>query len=290
MRSILRQYDTGEMIELRIRGEMIWKHDRSKILYAEMAQDLRLYIHDKTRTHAARMVALMAARIAELEELTQDMLHVALDDSESLEVRVPAAVGVRMIGDDGSRAALKPLLALEPEDDPNDDLRGAALAATWPSHLTADELFDALTQPRNTSRITEYRKFLTDHFELELKSGDILRALAWAGPHATSKSANRRPLGISALRVVSAAVDFFDEPDVCASLARIIVDVALRRNPSLELMSKLSSNRPARQAIARKAMEICDKNDLGSLVSYGLIDREDDIPFLLGELNTQEHA
>jgi hypothetical protein len=123
--------------------------------------------------------------------------------------RVVAAVTVRMIGDASSRAALKPLLAVPPEQDPDEELKGAALAATWPDYLTADELFNALTLPRNTQVVTEYRRFLADRFESHLRPGDMARALEWARPHATARSAKHQILGISALRVVVAAVDYF---------------------------------------------------------------------------------
>jgi hypothetical protein len=65
-----------------------------------------------------------------------------------------------------------------------------------------------------------------------------------------------------------------------AQLARI-------RNPVLELMSRISKNPPARFAIARAAIEVSETDDLGALVMYGLIEREDDIPFLLSELEAE---
>jgi hypothetical protein len=221
MRQILRRYETGEIIELRIGGEMVWKHDRSKVAYPGMADDLRPYLLDKARSLPARLVAIMAVRIAELKELQQDLLQTALDHAETTKVRVVAAVTVRMIGDASSRAALKHLLSVPLEQDPDEELKGAALAAAWPDYLTADELFNALTPPRNTQVVTEYRRFLAGKFESHLRSGDMALALEWARPHATAKSALRQILGVSALRIVVAAVDCFEESGVCSQLAGI---------------------------------------------------------------------
>lgn len=284
MRQILRRYETEEMIELRIGGEMVWKHDRSKITYPGIADDLRPYVRDKARSLPARLIAIMAARIAELKELQQDLLHTALDDDETTKVRVVAAVTLRLIGDASSRAALKELLSVPPEQGPDEELKGAALAATWPDHLTADELFNALTPPRNTQVVTEYRRFLGDKFESHLRPGDMARALEWARPHATAKSAKHQILGISALRVVVASVDCFEEPGVCSQLAAIVAHLARTMTPVLELMSKISNNPPARFAIVRAAIEVSETEHLGALVMYGLIEREHDIPFLLSEL------
>ena len=284
MRQIPRRYETEEMIDLRIGGEMVWKHDRSKIMYSGMADDLRPYLRDKIRNLPARLVAIMAVSIAELKELQDDLLQTALDHTETTKVRVVAAVTVRMIGDASSRAALSQLLSVPPEQDPDEQLKGAALAATWPDYLTADELFNALTPPRNTQVITEYRKFLADRFESHLRQADMARALEWARPYAVAKSATNQVLGVSALRVVVAAVDYFEDSRVCSQLAAIILQLARMRTPILELMSQISKNPPARYAIARAAIEVGETDDLGALVMYGLIQRENDIPFLLSEL------
>lgn len=284
MRQILRRYETEEMIELRIGGEMVWKHDGSKIRYPGIASDLRPYIRDKSRKHPARLVALMAARIAEQKELEDDLLHVALDGDEANQVRVVAAVTVRMIGSGRSRAALKELLSMASESDPADELKGAALAATWPEHITADELFNALTPLKDPNSITEYRRFLTSDFASHLRPSDMSRALQWAHPYAIARSERNQVLGIAAMQVVVAAVNCFADPAVCTRVAEILVLLARTRTPVLRLMSRIGQNSSARLAIARKAIELCEKDELGSLVMCGLVERESDIPFLLSEL------
>jgi hypothetical protein len=284
MRALLRRCETEEMIEFRIGGEMVWKHDRSKITYSGIADDLRRYVRDKARSLPARLIAIMTARIAELKDLQQDLLQTALDDADATKVRVEAAVTVRMIGDANSRAALKALLAVPPEQDPDDELRGAALAATWPDYLTADELFNALTRLKDLNSITEYRRFLTGDFAVHLRPSDMAKALQWAKPHATERSAQHQVLGIAALKIVVAAVGCFADPSVCSHLAEIVVHLARTRVPVRELMSRIGQNSPARLAIARKAIEVCEKDELGCLVMYGLVERESDIPFLLSEL------
>jgi hypothetical protein len=72
-------------------------------------------VRDKARSLPARLIAIMAARIAELTEPPQDLVQTALDDADATKVRVVAAVTLQMIGDASSRAALKQLLAAPPE-------------------------------------------------------------------------------------------------------------------------------------------------------------------------------
>ncbi len=66
-------------------------------------------------------------------------------------------------------------------NDPDNELKGVALRALWPQCLTADELFDALTEPRDSHLIGVYVGFLSSERVVEhLCATDLPVALAWA--------------------------------------------------------------------------------------------------------------
>ena len=70
-------------------------------------------------------------------------------------------------------------MAVNRENDPDDEIKGWALQSTWPKHLSAPELFEALTKPKNESLIGSYAFFLY-HLDFgRLSPTGALAALQW---------------------------------------------------------------------------------------------------------------
>ncbi len=77
----------------------------------------------------------------------------ALDRADSQPIRERAAIALVKIGARETKLRLKPCLAPEADDDPQDQLRGAALLGLWPEGLATGELLPALTPPKCLSFI-----------------------------------------------------------------------------------------------------------------------------------------
>jgi hypothetical protein len=283
VRQILTLFDNGDLFDVKIIAAAGKHEDGARIKFTGIAEDLKPYVIDKSKPRIARHAAILIAQYTQLADLDDDLLRTALDDEEPQDLRVAAAVALRVIGSESSKAALKPLVSISPLNDPGDELKGAGLAAVWPKHLSAQELFEALTPPRK--RTGEYQRFLASEFAVHLRSADMIQALQWARGHATKARAELDPLGRGALRVMIAAIDCFRDIRVREYVAEVLVQIALKPAPALQLMIKLSSHREARIAIALVAIRVApDVSSMWHLKAYGLV-HDSDVPILLAELD-----
>ena len=160
-----------------------WGLDKqyAKLHHSNLADQLRPYVCDPTKGFLVRRVAINIAEACKLQTLQDDLLKVALDDSQRLKTRVEAAYAVARIGDETVRAKLKPLAVAVGDNDPQDELKGCALKAIWPNLITAEELFSVLTPPKDKNLIGAYDTFLAYDLASSLQEADLPIALQWAG-------------------------------------------------------------------------------------------------------------
>lgn len=192
-----------------------------KLRHGGLADQLRPSIVDGSNNDAARREAIHIADICELQQLSNDLVEVALDPSQAIEIRIAAAYSLVEIGDEHANGRLKPLVALPSEQDPDEELKGCALRATWPNHLTASELFTTLSAP--TSPVYgAYALFLHSNPMRHLQSPDLPTALAWVEHHGAEAEIpyEVREIVHAILRL---AWDHLNEPDILSVFAWITV-------------------------------------------------------------------
>jgi hypothetical protein len=286
---ILALFDSGDLHDLRIVAAA-GKHLGGEWLkYSGVADDLEPYITDGSRSTLARRAAVQIAEITHQRRLQDRLLRLALDKEEPHNLRVAAAASVRTIGDEHTKAGLKPLVQITLASDPNDDLKGNALSAVWPLHIGADELFAVLTPPQQPNYNGQYQRFLLSDMAARIPNHtpDMAITVRWARTEAAKPKMATRHLGRAALELLSAAVDYFHDPDVSLNVANALLEIAAARVPYLRLMSKIKSNRDARVALAALAIPVCpDARTASALINYGLID-SDDVPSLLDAIDAQ---
>ena len=173
--SLLKQFEQQKIIDAD------WGHysQYQKLKHPGLESQLKPYIKDKTKHFLVRRVAIDIAEACEVESLQALLANVALDNSDMLQIRYHAACAVSLIADDKTRLRLKPLVIKEHQDDIEDQLKGYALRALWPNHLSAQEIFNVLTPPKQESFFGSYARFLTD-FPAQLEKEDLHIALKWA--------------------------------------------------------------------------------------------------------------
>lgn len=115
-----------------------------------LSQQLAPILEDQQRPIRVRHLALEIARACRLESLTALSTEIALDSGESLDLRSAAAAFVADSGTEPDRLLLMPLVAEPPAEDEAEELRGAALWASW-KLFTPDELFTMITRPRRSN-------------------------------------------------------------------------------------------------------------------------------------------
>lgn len=150
-----------------------------KLTFPGLAERLRSYICDETKGSTVRRVAMRIAEACELQVLQNDLAHIALDRSQSLSVRTSAVRVINHIGDDETKAKLKPLATGEAGDDPDDELKGYGLQAVWPVHMAAKGLFAVLVHPKRKDFFGAYWLFLSYNLVPHLQSADLPIALEW---------------------------------------------------------------------------------------------------------------
>lgn len=151
-----------------------------KLNHPNLVDQLQPHIRSKGGSEELRTMAIEIARACSCQILSNDLVAVALDQAEPYQLRIRAADAVAEIGTIGARVYLKPLARSEAGDDPDDELRGYALEALWPAHLSAKELFDCLGRQRNDHFVGSYARFLRfGDFADSLQPSDLPEALRW---------------------------------------------------------------------------------------------------------------
>ncbi len=215
-----------------------------KLAHPSLAFQLKHYIADKGDQTVAREIAIKTAQACNVSGLQEDLLSIALDNSQSLDIRIDAAYAVEKIGDSKTKARMKPLLVLS-ENDVWDNLRGCALRALWPTHLTAKKLFDALAPPQRKNHIGAYQMFFREELISELKISDLPIALDWVRqykhrelPHSLADMADE---------IVMKAWDHLETPGVGLPFSELAVQRLRDRDALVESGKKKELN----QKIAR---------------------------------------
>lgn len=176
---LLSLYDAEKAVDF----DLALRGGYRKLAQPHLAQQLRPYITNRSKGMTVRRVAIDMAEACQVGELQGDLLHVALDFSDDLHIRENAAHAVGSIGNDTTRALLRPLADGQVGEDPDDGLKGAALRALWPSLIAADELFPLLTSPKNPNLFGGYWGFVRYDLVTGLQVDDLPTALRWVEQH-----------------------------------------------------------------------------------------------------------
>ncbi len=150
--------------------------------HPRLAQQLLPHIKGGDRGWLVRRVAIDIAEACKLREAQEQLLAVALDETDYYYTRVQAAYALTRIADKSVRDRLRPLAIGKAGDDPDDELRGCALRALWPDHLETEEVLALISEPRRHNFTGAYAGFLAD-FARSLPVADIPAALDWVGQH-----------------------------------------------------------------------------------------------------------
>jgi hypothetical protein len=208
-------------------------HNEEKLLYEprsglyqklksrDLVGQIQPYISDITKSVDARYVAIDIARACQLKLFQHDLVNVALDASQPYWIRVNAAHSVCEIADTEIKAKLKPLALGEAGEDPDDELKGYGLQSTYPSHMTAKEVFDVLTQFEGNSFGGTYQNFVAKDFPEHLQLTDLPLALNWVEAQQPRRELGY-PFGELSDAIMFLAWEHLESPGILEVFARII--------------------------------------------------------------------
>lgn len=192
----------------------------ARLVHPGLATQLRSYLLSNSDNVDAKAIAIEIAQNCWVSALTPELVGIALDASQPVHARSLAVITVDDLGVDDDRVKLLPLTETSQDSDPDEEVRGCALSATWPQVLQPADLFGRLTLPRNPSLVGSYSLFL---HTLELPALDrqgALAALSWLAdsPAEYFQSSLGRVAQLALVRVWEAS----DDTDVLHGLAELI--------------------------------------------------------------------
>jgi hypothetical protein len=154
-----------------------------------LAAQLTAAISNRALNDATREMALTIAEQCRVTGASVAAADVTVDDRESLRLRIDAGYAVCRLDVDRESARLRPLAHLDAQLDPMDELRGLALRACWPRHMTAAEFFDVLQPPRRRNFGGSYSHFLFSTPVVDQVNGaDLGVAVAWTARQPLDRS------------------------------------------------------------------------------------------------------
>lgn len=267
-----------------------------KLAHPKLAEQLEPFIRDRTKGIIVRRVAMDIAEACELRGFLTVLADLALDPSESLPVRVNAAYAVTRIGDDATKAKLKPLATGEAGDDPEDELKGCGLRAVWPKGLPSKELFSVLTEPRQSSFVGAYHMFIVSDLPKTLEPSHFPDALSWIG-----RQGSRYTMDYSFRKVIDEIIikgwEHLEVPGVLeafasAALSRIKHHNSLvhdRSDHSLD--TQLREDHAKRRRLLQSMVFACPEKDATEIVySQPPLVLSQDLPWMIEQLHSSEMA
>lgn len=179
-----REILVGELLQ-RIDNEVL--HDfqldfrtrYDRLGHPRLAEQLRPYIFDKSKNRVVRRVAIDIAEANKRNVLATALADVALDATDDIHIRSQAAHAVAACSENEAKGKLKRLLRGDQPEDIDDELKGYALRALWPSQLSVRELLQNLTKPKRSNLIGAYYFFLTELQLPSLSETEALQVLQW---------------------------------------------------------------------------------------------------------------
>ncbi len=188
-------------------------HNLGGLAHPQLADQLRAVLRDDDAAPRARHVAADVAGACEVEELADDLTALALDHNLPYPLRQAAATALGDFARSDIRRHLLPLATQSLPNDEDDELKGAALRATWPDFLTAAELFDTLSPPKRINHLGLYKSFLLTQLVAGLADHELAIAMRWVAELPRQHHANDA-LSDLAEQIMVRAWEILDRPYV----------------------------------------------------------------------------
>lgn len=155
-----------------------WERSYRALRHRDVAEQLRPYLRDIDADR--RQLALELANECAAVELRDELTAIVVDVSAEMHDRVAAGWALTRLPEPHRTTELRPL-ALDAAawgDDPEDELKGVALLASWPQAISNAEVFSVLTPRRRRNYHGSYSVFL-DRFREGIGAADIDAGLQW---------------------------------------------------------------------------------------------------------------
>lgn len=230
-----------------------------KLSHPGIDSTLRSVLKDRDGPALPRAIAIEIAMACKVGALAPPLTEIALDPTEPADLRREATRAVVDLGDPKSRCALRSMALGQAGPDPDHHLRGIALNACWPDHLTTVELFGSLV-PINKFGMGYYRSFLNGKWVSRLTADDMTHALAWVTGIQNLLRAGYDPYDGLEHKALDASLPYLDNPQILQSLVRAILSLIkngdLNRHGDSPLANRVETDADLRHRMAEIALSI----------------------------------
>jgi hypothetical protein len=278
------RYSATERYLLRFEREETFddqlQEELALLSHKRLLDQLRPYITNKKKKFRARTRAMDIAAACGVHELEIYLVRVAHDYEEPVALRTHALVVLGNSGTPESKKRLRDLITASSEDDPHSEIKGWALAATWPDYISVVELFSVLSDPGDTGFYGGYSSFLysvTKTLPARLGGDDLMTALSWVESVGLSSRPYDRFQAIIDC-VLLCAWGQFDEPGVREPFARLALNriqshlpiaegsLTSRGEHGLPFYHLFSEDPPKRRRLIKALIKLlqADKSSLGA--------------------------
>jgi hypothetical protein len=192
----------------------------SKLNHDGITPQLKPLIEDPSRPVASRTLAIEIAGACSLTELAPQIMIIAMSHEELLDLRKEAAYTAAKLG----CRELGALLDCTNDEDPDGELRGIALRALYPAHLSGGQLFEVVRATPLWEGLSAYTGFLHRLPDV-IREEDLESGLLW-----TLEVGESHSIDLTLRRLMTALLDLswralptkpdLEEPFCRAILAR----------------------------------------------------------------------
>lgn len=205
-----------------------------RLNHPRLSEQLINFACDSSKNNTSRYVAISIIHACELSNAADALVHMALNSDNEYRLRNHAAYVVARIGSTTARLALKPLIAGGIWDI-DDELKGAALIATWPDHLTTSALFESLTPRKRENLVGTYSAFLRSEIIDHVPDKDLPLALQWAANFVEQYTDAHHHIDLTMQEIIDEIVYRswmnFDTPGVCETFGQLILAKIAQYHP-----------------------------------------------------------
>jgi hypothetical protein len=271
--------------DLRVRSNL------GRLSHRELHDQLAPILNDASAQPQAREIAVTLASACRLEAAAETLAAVAVDEQAALALRTAAVLA--LADDWAPRPVVERIIPLaidSVEGDADDELKGAALRAMWPTMLDAGQLFSALTSPKRRNLFGFYAAFLQRDAMAGLRDEDLPTALRWA---ASRRWGHDRTDGLSRLGedILIRSWRHTDAPPVLAALvelvqALLVEGVEIVDAPRRELAQVFAEPLPRRAVVSALVTKaVAGDLDIDAVIYSrpSLVDGND-VPWLVEQL------
>lgn len=212
-------------------------HPYKNLKHSRLLDQIQPFICDITKSEAARMVAINIATACHIKDVQESLADITLDSQQPPSVRIIAADALSYLGDETTKARLKPLALAEINNETEESLKGYSLQLVWPNHITVEEIFESLTQPLSKSIGGAYADFVARELAQHLQVTDLKVALRWLAKQKTRQDLHY-PFRELSDRILFKAWNYLENKEILKEFTKIVSFRLQKRDKLFELNSE----------------------------------------------------